>query len=48
VKMDEKIDKLADLLVQWNKREVSADHAMYKIYKLFTQEFLKKWNEVIK
>jgi len=43
------IDKLLELCVKWNKREVEGDKAMYEIYKLFWSFGLKqKWNQSMK
>lgn len=41
-----KIDKLTDLLCQWNKKEWRGreDELVYEIWVLFETECLKKWN----
>ena len=45
---DNRIDKMLNICVLWNKHEVTGDKGMYEIYKLFKPEFLKKWREDVR
>jgi len=42
---DKRIDKLCDLWVKWNLREVDSNRAMYEISKLFKKETMKAWRK---
>jgi len=39
---DERVRELAKICVKWNNREIEADEAMHKIWKLFENENFKE------
>lgn len=42
--MDSKTKELARLLCAWNRKELSADDAIYRIWKLYDKETSEIWN----
>jgi len=46
--MDERIRELANICVDWNKRDIDPKEAMYKIWKLFKKENLEAWRKTLK
>ena len=43
-----KIKKLVKICISWNKKEISSDEAVSKIYNLFEDKILPEWNKLIK
>lgn len=41
--MEEKIQELTKICCEWNRRDVEANEAMYKIWKLFKKENMETW-----
>ena len=40
-----RMEKLNQICVEWNKRNLDSKEAMYKIWKLFQKENLEAWNK---
>jgi len=44
--MKNRVKKLAELLVLWNRNEIEPSHVCYEIWKLFKKEALEQWNGI--
>jgi hypothetical protein len=45
MKIAERNQKLGELFVKWNNREMTGDQAFYEVAKLFRPQVMKVWRE---
>ena len=43
--METKLKEMTRILCQWNRKEISAEDAMQKIWGLYEKEALETWND---